>query len=82
MHHDAIPLRLGIDGFSVIAADERDDVVEVVIETILPAACCPACGHATARAKERRSLLVRDPLRPGKQTWLPCAPLLVAQVRP
>jgi transposase len=71
MHLDVIPVRLAIEGFSVIATDERDDVVEVVIETILPAACCPDCGHATARAKERRNLLVRDiPLRPGKQTWL------------
>jgi transposase len=71
MHLDVIPVRLAIEGFRVIATDERDDVVEVVIETILPAACCPDCGHATARAKERRNLLVRDiPLRPGKQTWL------------
>lgn len=71
MHLDVIPVRLAIEGFRVIATDERDDVVEVVIETILPAACCPECGHATARAKERRNLLVRDiPLRPGKQTWL------------
>lgn len=71
MQHDVIPVRLAIEGFRVIAADERADVVEVVIETILPAACCLDCGHPTARAKERRNLLVRDiPLRPGKQTWL------------
>jgi transposase len=71
MQPDVIPVRLAIDGFRVIASDERDDAVEVVIETELPAACCPDCGCATARAKERRSLWVRDiPLRPGKQTWL------------
>lgn len=71
MHVDAIPLRLGIDGFEVIACDEREDVVEVVIQTTIAAACCPSCGHADAVAKERRALLVRDvPLRPGKQTWL------------
>jgi transposase len=71
MHPDVIPVRLAIDGFRVIASDEREDLVEVVIETELPAACCPDCGYATARAKERRKLLVRDiPLRPGKQTWL------------
>jgi transposase len=71
MHVDVIPLRLGIDGFSVIAADERDDLVEIVIETVLSAACCPHCGHGTARAKERKRVIVRDvPLRPGKQTWL------------
>lgn len=71
MHLDVIPVRLAIEGFRVIATDERDEVVEVVVETTVPAACCPACGHATAQAKERRTLLVRDiPLRPGKQTWL------------
>lgn len=71
MHLDVIPVRLAIDGFRVIASDEREDVLEIVIETKLPAACCPDCGCATVRAKERRKLLVRDiPLRPGKQTWL------------
>ena len=45
MHRDVIPLSLGIEGFRVMATDERDDVVEVAIETIVPAACCPGCGH-------------------------------------
>jgi transposase len=71
MQLDAIPVSLGIDGFEVIASDEREDVIEVVIQTIVPAGCCPDCGHADAVPKERRSLLVRDlPVRPGKQTWL------------
>lgn len=71
MQVDVIPLPLGIDGFEVIASDERDDVIEVVIQTVTSAGCCPDCGHAGAIAKERRSLVVRDvPLRPGKQTWL------------
>ena len=71
MHVDVIPLRLRIGGFRVIAVDERDEMVEVVIETVSPESCCPHCGHADAVAKERKQLVVRDvPLRPGKQTWL------------
>jgi hypothetical protein len=71
MQTDAIQLSLGIDGFRVIASDEREDVIEVAIETTLSAACCPGCGHADATPKERKLLWVRDmPLRPGKQTWL------------
>lgn len=71
MQFDAIPVALGIEGFRVIASDEREDVVEVAIETTIPAACCPRCGHADGRAKERKPLWIRDiPLRPGKQTWL------------
>jgi transposase len=71
MQVDVIPVSLGIDGFEVIASDERDDVIEVVIQTIAAAGCCPDCGHGDAIAKERRALVVRDlPLRPGKQTWL------------
>ncbi|MGH8569184.1 MAG: ISL3 family transposase, partial [Gammaproteobacteria bacterium] len=71
MQADAIQLSLGIDGFRVIASDEREDVIEVAIETTSPAACCPGCGHADATPKERKLLWVRDlPLRPGKQTWL------------
>ena len=71
MRVDVIPLSLGIEGFRVIASDERDEMVEVVIETVSPEACCPGCGHADAVAKERKQLIVRDvPLRPGKQTWL------------
>ena len=71
MQVDVIPLSLGIEGFRVIASDERDEMVEVVIETVSPEACCPGCGHADAVAKERKQLIVRDvPLRPGKQTWL------------
>ncbi len=55
----------------MIAVEERDEVVEVVIETVHPNTCCPDCGHADAVAKERKELVVRDvPLRPGKQTWL------------
>ena len=68
MHVDAIPLRLMIGGFRVIAVDERDEMVEVVIETLSPEACCPHCGHADAAAKERKQLVVRDvPLRPSRR---------------
>jgi len=71
MHVDAIPLRLRIEDFRVITADERDEMVEVVIETVHPKACCPDCGHVDVIPKERKVLVVRDvPLRPGKQTWL------------
>lgn len=71
MQLDAIPVALGVEGFRVIASDERDDVVEVAVETTTPVACCPDCGHADGRAKERKPLWIRDiPLRPGKQTWL------------
>ncbi len=71
MQADAIQLSLGIDGFRVIASDEREDAIEVAIETTSPVACCPGCGHADATPKERKPLWVRDlPLRPGKQTWL------------
>ncbi|MBK5227919.1 MAG: ISL3 family transposase [Actinobacteria bacterium] len=71
MQVDVIPLSLGIEGFRVIASDERDDAIEVAIETVLPAACCPGCGHAEIVPKERKPLWMRDiPLRPGKQTWL------------
>lgn len=71
MQVDAISLPLGIDGFRVIASDERHDLVEVAVETTTPTACCPHCGHADVKAKERKPLWVRDvPLRPGKQTWL------------
>ncbi|HYN36851.1 MAG TPA: transposase family protein [Actinomycetota bacterium] len=55
----------------MIASDERDDAIEVAIETTVPVACCPGCGHAEIVPKERKPLWVRDiPLRPGKQTWL------------
>jgi transposase len=68
---EVIPLRLGIDEFRVLAADEREDVVEVVIETVVPANCCRVCGCVDSRPKERKTVCVRDiPLRPGKQTWL------------
>lgn len=71
MQFDAIPVALGIEGFRVIATDEREDVVEVAVETMIPAACCSHCGHADGRAKERKPLWIRDtPIRPGKQTWL------------
>jgi hypothetical protein len=71
MQVDAIPLSPGIDGFRVLAFDEREDVVEVVIETMVAAACCPDCGHGDATPTERRPLVVKDvPLRAGKQTWL------------
>jgi transposase len=71
MQVDVIPVSLAIDGFEMIATDERADVIEVVIQTRTAAGCCPDCGHGDAIAKERRPLVVRDvPLRPGKQTWL------------
>lgn len=71
MQVDVIHLSLGVEGFRVIACDERDGAIEVAIETIVPLACCPSCGHAEILAKERKPLWVRDlPLRPGKQTWL------------
>lgn len=44
----------------MIAIDERDEMVEVVIEPVSPEACCPHCGHADAAAKERKQLVVRD----------------------
>jgi transposase len=71
MQVDVIHLSLGVEGFRVIACDERDGAIEVAIETLVPLACCPGCGHAEIVAKERKPLWVRDiPLRPGKQTWL------------
>lgn len=71
MQDDVIHLSLGIEGFRVMACDENDVAVEVAIETTVPVACCPGCGHAEITPKERKPLWVRDiPLRPGKQTWL------------
>jgi transposase len=71
MHHDAIPVRLAIEGFRVIASHEREDSLEIVIETETPPRTCPHCRHDVVRAKERKQLWVRDVmLRPAKQTWL------------
>jgi hypothetical protein len=57
---DAIPRSWGIDGFGVTAADEREEIVEVAMETTVAAACCPHCAHADGNTKERKPRSIRD----------------------
>jgi transposase len=60
VREDAITVSLDLPGFRVVETIEAEDAVEAVIETTVPAGCCPRCGHGTLRSKGRRDRVLRD----------------------
>jgi transposase len=68
--HDEVNRLLGLDGFQVIAVEERGGALEVEVELVARAAVCPHCARGSVEVKERPVVWVRDLSISGRWTWL------------
>jgi transposase len=68
--HDQLTRLLGLEGFAVTAVDEIGDHIELEVELVSPAGCCPRCGRASVEVKERPLVAVRDLPVAGRRTVL------------
>ena len=61
---------LGLEGFAVTAVEERGDELDLEVELVARAGCCPRCGRASCDLKERPVVGVRDLPIAGRRTRL------------
>jgi transposase len=61
---------LGLEGFSVTLVEERGDELDLEVELVAQAGCCPRCGRASCEVKERPLVRVRDLPIAGRRTFL------------
>jgi transposase len=67
---DDLSRLLGIEGFAVKAVHEMGDRLDLEVELIARAGCCPRCGRGTLKVKERPRVRVRDLPLAGRRTYL------------
>lgn len=68
MYEDVSRL-LGFGGFVVTAVRDWGDGLDLEVEFVAPAGCCPRCGRASCEVKERPLVRVRDLPIAGKRTF-------------
>src|SRR5688500_9989209 len=61
---------LGLEEFAVTAVEERGDELDLEVELVARAGCCPRCGRASCEVKERPVVRVRDLPVAGRRTFL------------
>ncbi|MGI8430061.1 MAG: transposase family protein [Solirubrobacteraceae bacterium] len=67
---DQVSRLIGLDGFEVTYVIEVGDTLELVVQLVAPAGCCPRCGRGTLEVKERPVVRVRDWPLAGRPTYL------------
>jgi transposase len=68
--HDQLTRLLGLEGFAVTSVEQPGDALELELELVAPAGCCPHCGRASVEVKERPVVRVRDLPIAGRRTLL------------
>jgi transposase len=61
---------VGIDGLAVRHVHEVGDQLDLEVELIARAGCCPGCGRGSLTVKDRPVMRVRDLPVAGRPTWL------------
>jgi transposase len=65
-----LSLLVGLEGFEVKGVIERGDRLDLEVERVARAGCCPDCGRASLEVKERPRVRVRDLPLAGRVTDL------------
>jgi transposase len=68
--YEQVSRLLGLEGFAVTGVEERGRELELVVELVAVADCCPRCGRASCEVKERPVVRVRDLAVAGRRTFL------------
>ncbi len=68
MYEDVSRL-LGLEGFVVTAVRDWGDGLDLEVELVVAAGCCPRCGRASCEVKERPLVRVRDLPIAGRRTF-------------
>jgi transposase len=61
---------VGLDGMAVRSVDEVGDQLDLEVELVAHAGCCPGCGRGSLTVKDRPVVRVRDLPVAGRPTWL------------
>jgi transposase len=61
---------VGLEGFEVKGVIERGDRLDLEVELVARAGCCPRCGRGSIEVKERPVVRVRDLPIAGRVTQL------------
>ncbi|HEX3278895.1 MAG TPA: transposase family protein, partial [Thermoleophilaceae bacterium] len=61
---------VGLDGMAVRGVDEVGDQLDLEVELIARAGCCPGCGRGSLTIKDRPVVRVRDLPVAGRPTYL------------
>jgi len=67
---DDLSRLVGLEGFKVRRVVEVRDRLDLEVELVAGAACCPHCGRPSADVKERPVVRVRDLPLAGRRTYL------------
>jgi transposase len=62
---------LGLEEYTVTLVEERGDELDLEVELVAQAGCCPRCGRASCEVKDRPLVRVRD-LPIAGETQIPC----------
>ena len=67
---DDLSRLVGLEGFEVKGVIERGDRLDLEVELVARAGCCPGCGRSSVDVKERPRVRVRDLPVAGRLTHL------------
>jgi transposase len=67
---DHVSRLLGLEGLEVRRVIEDGDQLDLEVELVARAACCPRCGRGSVEVKDRPVVRVRDLPIAGKEVWL------------
>lgn len=67
---DHVNRLVGLEGFEVKRVVEEGDRLDLEVELVARAGCCPGCGRASVDVKDRPRVRVRDLPLAGRVTHL------------